>query len=81
MENIESYGIYKMAWLMDNFDSIFYLQELDNSYLIDYSSEEEELIQKAKMRLDNKNTALNYIYQVEQKILEKGLILPLHYAQ
>mgnify|MGYP000636178225 CR=1 FL=1 len=43
------------------------------------NNEEKQLLEKAKMNLNNKEKVLDYVYQLEQKILEEAKIIPIYF--
>ncbi|MFW5976840.1 MAG: hypothetical protein ACOCQS_02725, partial [Bacillota bacterium] len=73
-------GIYRIGWKIDNPDPVFLLHSLNSLRMIDFEEEEKQLLEQAKMNLDDKETALDYLYQLEEKIMERATIIPLYYT-
>lgn len=72
-------GLYIYGWNMDNPDPVFLLDYFANHHL--NNAEVDNLIKKAKMNINDKQKTLNYLYDIEEKVISDGLIYPLHYFE
>lgn len=71
-------GLYISGWTIDNPDPVFLLDTFIKGHL-DNSKQVDDLIQKAKMNVDDKTKALNYLYEIEEKVISNALIYPINY--
>ena len=77
--NDDKIGIRYFAFVIDNPDPLFYLESMEN--YIGYDSEEQKYLKDARMSLDDTNKALDYLYNLEESIINTGKVLPLHYLE
>ncbi|MCF8000455.1 MAG: hypothetical protein K9K76_01160, partial [Halanaerobiales bacterium] len=75
-----NFGLYYMGWFIDNRDPVFLFENFLSRY-INEGETAKEYFNNAKMNLNNKSDAITSIHNLEKKILERNLMIPLHYFQ